>query len=509
MSFYYDHINNSISVPHTYEEYVKALKKSPTIQYWVSPNDDIDFRTKYRHEHAHFSSYNSTGLIEFQALFSDFKLLLLVSMYRWHLETSGLVAIPIIEKTGHLSLSEIDTLFLKVWNQINTQEAYIFGWGSDQSIAQLFRLNDIDILLEKLRLSQGLTSVSRFRRLLKQLTFTSPINQIQNPQIAHPSVQTRSGEIVKISTRAILEAYAISVETISEYYKTIKTSLNPNQERVKRKPNVNYLLVIEGVLDVITNDSDTIILEDFIHGKLPNTSLYWGVNIITMAAMQVPVLEDVEGDSICMGSLKQLHPAHRLVHILTSIHNGSLQNPLEIRNFYDNEVVRDWINKCHKSIGDPWSLKFYEHVQLIVTSLSDQYSNAKNHSMHKTAWAGRHNWMKDPSSFVMEAGILNEEYGFHIDYVKTSDGKILSGYEGSDEAILMSYLLQSSSYILEGCLLGDRWESSWLKFGICNNDDQKKDYFKIVVTHYLDRLIGTQERSLETLVVKDSFKSKA
>jgi hypothetical protein len=512
MNLFYDHTNNSIQIGHTLDEYLKAVGENNGIQFWVSIDDDIDLRIKYRHEHAHFSSYNSTGLIELQSAYHDYKLFLFINYITYKIQSSkSELLLPLIVDRNANNLDEVDKVFLNSLKQINQQEAFFFGWGTDLTVGELFNFNIQDKLCEVFKLPYWYPSISRFRKLTKQLLYTSQLHNTAN--LLMPKVQFPDGLQVNITSRAVIESYAITIEIFAEYIKTIVTNFTKFRETPKRFPNKNNLIPIELILQSITKEK--IAIEDYVYCKIPINlhKVYHCVSLITTAAMQIPAIEDYMAESIYMGSIKQLCPAHRLVHILQSIDSGKIPNPIEIADYYNRDLILDWLNKCHQSIGDPWSIKLYQHIHDVVSNNYEAFSfEEQKYSKHKTSWLGRCCFYRDPCDFLSEAGILHNHAGFQIRYVKTADGKVVAGWHKSIQEILFSYLVDSCLHIFEAICIGDRWEDCWNNLGFIDLDDEtKKQYVTLPLSFFLNKQFQDMEKALAfipELKIRKEFETK-
>ena len=113
-----------------------------------------------------------------------------------------------------------------------------------------------------------------------------------------------------MSSRSVIEAYAITIEVIAEYVKSLWTSLTVLRQEPKRIPPRIYSVALEKILEVIL-PGHAFSVSQYLCGQA-GSDVYSAVALTAFAAMQVPVVEDPQGDSIVMGSLKQLHPALRL-----------------------------------------------------------------------------------------------------------------------------------------------------------------------------------------------------
>ena len=92
----------------------------------------------YRHEFAHFASYNAMGLMEFHSLFFDYRLYLHQRFMFFCLEEKGHpLSFPIIH-AGSTFEPEVCSAFQAANEQVRAIEGYFFGYGTMKSVEELF-----------------------------------------------------------------------------------------------------------------------------------------------------------------------------------------------------------------------------------------------------------------------------------------------------------------------------------------------------------------------------------
>ena len=487
MSIYYDHHTQRIRVPHTRAEYLQALGSTRPcgIHLYAAIDDRLDYRVQFRHEHAHFASFQATGLAELQAIFSDYKLFLFHLIVRhFYQEGSGKLRVPLIRR--HDASSELNSLIGRAIKQINQQESLFFGYGTNASIDELFSTHIQEELVKKLSNGRSyiVPNMMRYRKFLRQMRFATDPTIAMHPDAASVFIQFGESEKIRVSSRSVQEAYAITIEVISEYIKAIFTSLNSRGSESKRMPPKSNTVAITYILSAITDTAIT--LKDYVFGRA-GARIYWAVALVALAAMQVPVMEDLEGEPIAMGSLKQLSPATRLGFILKAIESGTIPNPLKTYGQQDHDVLR-WLDQAHSAIGDPWSLKFYMNIAHIIHSMPDEYrTKFKKFSMHKTSWAARSNFVTSPKDWIMEAGFFTENSPVQIRYIQTSDGSIITDAEPdvAQDQLVFEYLVDCGIHILEAMIFDDKWHSDWDKVGPNYSDVEQIAGIKAALIMYV------------------------
>jgi hypothetical protein len=439
---------------------------------------------QFRHEHAHFASFQASGLSEFHAIFSDYKLFLFSVIIRhFYDRNSGKLRVPLLRRSD--TPDSLSLLIRQAVKQINQQESLFFGYGTNASIDELFETGRQEELIEKLgdpRYSL-FPNMMRYRKFLRQMRFTTDPSLAPVPDGASVYIEDAS-ERVRISSRSVQEAFAITVEVVSEYVRAIYTSHNARRTEPKRLPPPGNTAAIEMILSAISDK--TIDIRSYVFGQA-GADIYWAVSLVAFAAMQVPVLEDIEGEPITMGSLKQLCPAHRLAHIIRAIEAGTIPSPLATYNRGSDDLLA-WVDQCHRAVGDPWSLKFYRNIAQLVCALREEFSTGEQaFSMHKTAWAARTNFLINPVGWLSEAGFFCDYIPFQIRYIQTSDNCILTSVDvGGDELkSQFMYLLDSGIYALEAMIFDERWHSSWDKIGSNYKDEQRRQAMVAAVDAYV------------------------
>jgi len=461
MSIVFDHQSNSLRVDQTYDEFLKGHVLGQLPAY--NPVDGaVAKHISYRHEHAHFTSFLATGLSELQSITQNFRLSLLISTFYDLLRKSPKkLVVPLINPGTQ---SEFSSDFIaglsEAWCQSFSIESSLLGFGTTKSIDETFRIGPADQMGRLIRSPLLEFNLPRYRRFLKQILFSTSPQLATRAEALVVRVERLDGKFVSLSPRSVLEAFAITIEVIAEYVKCIRTSANVLRTEPKRVPSRMYTIAIEQILEVIVPER-TIGIDDYIYGKA-GSDVYWAVALTSFAAMQVPVIEDIQGDAVVMGSLKQLNPALRLVHILKGIQSGSVPNPLVTYPNRDKEEIFEWIVKSHESVSDYWSVKFNQRILELVTGNLAQYHT--NSSMHNMSWLARAMTCLNPVEMIGDGGIW---LGLTPRYIWTSDNKcIFYGPEMDDvqrHHLIAAYMNANAVYILQAMVFGDWWDTCWDK----------------------------------------------
>lgn len=481
MALVYDHRNQSIRIAHTGEQYREILKQhdySLGLNYWIGSTESVGDRIAYRHEHAHLTSYNATGLAEFHAIFLDYKSFIMICALNEMVRQQKSIDFPLIRQNqvkSDFQKSVIDAI-----HQIREQEAFFFGYGTSKSINELFspkRQSDFFKQLDEPLASafHANPNFLRYNTLIRQMLFTTPPQIGSIPEATHPHLGGLGDQVVRISARSVLEAYAISIEVVAEYVKTVKlVGLHADREEKKRLPAKIDRVALEVAIDVLSDQK--VSLDEYVYGQAP-AELYWGISLLTYAAMQVPVVEDIGGIPIVMGSIKQVSIAHRFSHLLKTILSSAIVSPVdtyaEIMKGEEEErtlSILNWLNQAHNSIGDAWSIKFYQHIFGLLER--DPAINQKvADSDHMSSWFARALFYRSPYAMISEAGLF---LPLNPRYIIASDGEIISSTAIDDPAESFTrFCFDSSYHILEAMLLEEAWGPNWDKVSISDSDHRQ------------------------------------
>ena len=476
----YDHRNQSIHIAYTFDELLHASQAGDPFNLWAAFGASTEDQIKYRHEHAHFVSYNATGLAEFHAVFLDYRLFLLAMATKHLISKRGAVFPLLLEEAQDIEAKTIR----RAISQVLSQEAFLFGYGSSKSIADLFAWEIQQEALEILStpLLNLNPNVLRYRSVVRQILFTT------SPAIVHLA---DGGSIylgdansrLRLSSRAVMEGYAVTIEVVSEHIKHVRTSLDVQRAQPKRLPGALDRAAIDFFLDLLPDRE--IAPESFANGNA-GADVYWAASLMMFAALQVPVLEDLSGLTIVMGSLKQLSPAHRLASIARGIEKGQIDHPLATYNQRENaEAVLDWLNRCHEYIGDPWSIKFYQYTQEMVVTHGIGMDALKR-SSHALSKLARASFLDQPYHVVSEAGILTQ---ISPRYIRTADNRLVSRLSSDEREAFVLYVFDTAVHIFEAILDAESWSTSWEKAALYG-PEERKSAILIACKRYCDAEIS-------------------
>ncbi|WP_156993904.1 hypothetical protein [Terriglobus sp. TAA 43] len=474
----YDFLSGTLFVPHTAAEYLRAIgdwKLGPHI--YADAGGSIDSKIKFRHEHAHFSSYMASGLVDLHTFFKNQRLIIarvLIDHFANH--SDGVLEVPLVVSED---LSEIARCGQQVIDQLRSLEALFLGYGTNKTPRQLFNSEYIESLFRLLAPDDDSSSWMNitlntlyYRRFLRQLYYTTDVSVLDNAEILTPIVSFSPSEIgIPVTSRSVMEAYAITIEVIAEFVKAITTSIDIKRTHPKRLPAAldqpALLLAIEQL------SSAPVSLDEYVSGAhvfKQGFELYKSVALVAFASMQVPVLEEINADTLALGSAKQLCPALRFMHIIDNINRGAIPHPRGVLD-KDRSGILEWIDKAHKGLGDPWSLKICAHL------FDEHRADPRKYDLEKqvgdltlTGHAGRVNFFVNPAEMIGDAGIWLNAAPCWVRYVGTADGKYLSWINPTDtESVRLLRLMDINTQMVEAIVFGDVWHSTWGRMAAYND----------------------------------------
>lgn len=516
MTIAYDPRTQTIRVNHTEAEYLEAVGPDSLlgIPLYGGVADNLDDRIVFRHEYAHFTSFQMTGLSELHAAFHDYRIFVIAQYLRARLrehakdETIRVPLIPLRRDTG----DELSSALQAVIDLLNAQEALFFGLGTDRTADELFNWGVHERFYELLRLPVPMVfnpNIARYKRLLKQLRYTVAPELAVTPQATSVLWEDKQGRRRRLSSFSIQEAYAITIEVVARYIVGVRTSLNTRKQLSPRIPPLVNLSALNFMFEELFKD-----LEFDVERYLRNgyaVDVYWAIAMTSFAAMQVPVLEDIEGDLVAMGTVKQLCPAHRLVHLLHAITSGSVKHPQETYQRSERELLQ-WFEAAQRSVGDPWSAKLYANIVDLVTSVPQHFDHKEQtRSMHVMAWAARAKFWLFPQDSIWECGLWSPPTPLQIWYVATSDNGLLSairpGHEPgvkSEQYVWFRYIADSASQIIEAITFEEAWSSIWPGLSPIADDRARLQAIKVVLLKYG---VFDETESPPPILIRDGFES--
>jgi hypothetical protein len=424
---------------------------------------------EFRHEHAHFTSFITTGLSDLQGVISDYLLVMLHQVIRIQSMESGTVEVPIIaEPNGPADKDSRLSRAYRAWSQVNGLRAMLFGFGTRTPLLELLDRSVQESFWDDYYDDRFRPIVHRYYELLQLLgahdpqVFTTPYG---DPRPLVPVSEDRSRPL---TVRSVMEAYAVAVELMATHVVAMKTDQTFYGSPIVRHPIPMYMTAIEYVLHRLVPD---VALDEFLSFSLrkhdpsamPLGACYLML-ALTYAAMQVPVLQLQTGHVLMSGSLGSLSVSHRLCGIVESIVKGDLELPPEDpKNVPDrNARLLDWLRACHRAVGDADGMQIYEYVRLQASA--DEAFQARTlgeQSVIDLSWAGRANFIEEPVEYVYDAGLFAERYTLQPRFIRTSDGKIVMPSTAENRTV--RYFSDRAVTAFEAAVFGSQWEYVWGK----------------------------------------------
>jgi hypothetical protein len=374
----------SITVDQPLEEYIAGVQFG--LHSWEGWNDRSK-TLRWRHEHAHFASFLASGLSDLYGVFADYTLVLLYAALRSRIidARDEPLILPLVAGStdDQLPPNVVESLN-HARDQIVRLTAFFFGFETETSLGTLVNLapqDDYWALCFDLRFSR---IVKRFYRLIASLAANS--TSIASNVPALPQIHIRGQK--SLSARAVMEEYAITIELLNTHFRWVKGSFTTYSELTVRTSSELYTRAIEYLLEQAIQCPRTT-LDEFLRGKA-KLELYHLVAALSFAAMQVPVLQELEGEVQFGQSLLALSPAHRFQRIVEALRKRELRSLPWVRGKeYRNELMA-WLSECYRLVGDAETLAICEtaHDRLEGdAALRDKPAHEK--SRIELSWAAR------------------------------------------------------------------------------------------------------------------------
>ncbi|HJZ93966.1 MAG TPA: hypothetical protein VKE40_24035 [Gemmataceae bacterium] len=456
MTTSFDFHTLSLTIDQTLAEYNRARVPGPLgLHLYEVVQGDRSKILRFRHEHAHFTSFLATGLADLYGVFSDYTLALLYAYVHRQMTGDGAAALtlPLI-MPGEEGSPAHGSELRRAWDQVNNLQAFLFGFGTSATVPALvdtgpqddFWAAHFDLCFSRI--------VQRFYRLLESLA--TDAGTAYPGGRALPLITVPQGQRV-LSARAVMEAYAITIEVLNTHFRGIRTEYTTYSEPVVRNPGPLYTAAVECLLGAGGRNSS---LDEFLAGRAP-PDVYYLVVAASFAAMQVPVVQQLDGEVEFGGRPGALSPAHRLHRLAGRLSQGELGPvPAKIRG--DREALLTWLRSCHRAWGDEdpiVALSAAHERHQSDPALRDVPAHEK--SMIQMAWSTRANFFGDPNDFVLDAGMFSERYPCQVRYVRTRDGKLVA--LGEAKNIQARYLADHTPVMLQAAVFARHWSSTWEK----------------------------------------------
>src|SRR5262249_22078136 len=171
MTTSFDFHTLSVTIDKTPAEYNRARVPGPLgLHLYEVVQGDRSKILRFRHEHAHFTSFLATGLADLYGVFSDYTLALLYAYVHRQMTGDGAAALtlPLIMPCEEGSPAHGPEL-RRAWDQVTNLQAFLFGFGTSATVPALvdtgpqddFWAAHFDLCFSRI--------VQRFYRLLESL----------------------------------------------------------------------------------------------------------------------------------------------------------------------------------------------------------------------------------------------------------------------------------------------------------------------------------------------------
>jgi hypothetical protein len=457
VTYSFDFHGLSVTVGETSDQFRQLLL--PGLGLHVYETRDRSIALRFRHEQAHFTSFMATGLADLYGIFSDYLLVFLHAITRRAAERhtpAGHLTVPIVHEGDETSDDPARLLILRAWRHINSLRAFLFGFGSSGTLGEFTNAGPQDDFWAEFFDVEYNRIVGRFYRFLEAVGKGSGATRDEQ---ATPIVQLKSGRR-RLSARSVMEAYAITIETFNRYFRAITTDLTTYSGPAVRDPGPLYTVAVEFMLESIGSRASA---ATFMAGKAPFDD-YHACAGLSFAGMQVPVLQELEGEVRIEGDVDTLSCAHRFCRLVEATAHGELEKlSPAVRKNSDKQAMVHWLRAAHGRLGDAGSLRMCE---LALSRLREDAElaakPAERKSIIESTWSARANLLAEPVEYVLDGGLFAEQFPCQVRYVRTSDGKVacLGDATGFQER----YAFETMPLILEAAVFADQWDVMWAKF---------------------------------------------
>ena len=465
----------SLTIDSTFEEYDSAtgVSQGATILGLniadVLRGDRSKF-LRFRHEHAHFTSFVGSGLVDLYGVLSDYLSLLCYVVLREEVkESPETLWVPVYDarRPDHAALHS-------AYQQLNAVRALLFGFGSRTPLGAILDSAVQDAFWQRRYESRFQLMVGRYYDLLRRLAGAPhPMTEGEASGPSQPSVSV-GGKQRPLSARAVMEAYAITIELAATHLRKVESNLTHYGSPTARQPGPLYTVALQHVLEHL-RWPEPVSLEAFLTGRAP-LECYYVVPVLTFAAMQVPVLQILEGDYLVWGDRRNLSVAHAFDLIVAGIEDGALAAPPpNLRNSENaDQELLDWLGTCRSRLGDDSTMQIYTEVQKAFERDERlKAMSATSQTISELVWAGRANFLREPAEYVLDAGLFAEAYPCQPRFVRTADNRVIGLADDGNSGLLQArYVSEQAVPILEAAVFGEQWESVWAKLPEVAQEDR-------------------------------------
>lgn len=422
----------------------------------VTDGDRSQF-LRFRHEHAHFTSFVATGLADLYGVVSDYLLVALHSVVRRQVESgSGEVVVPLLDESTP-DRPELEVV-RPLWNSVNQLRAFLFGFGTRAGLDRICDVGVHDEFWGEYFEEAYRPIVERYYTLLDRVR-GGPADAAPAATPALPRVPVDGRQKV-LTARSVMEAYAVAIELVAAYFVSVTTELTTYYEPPGRDPGQLYTVALDYCLGRLMPHTST---SDYFAGTA-DRSAYYLVMSTTYAAMQVPVIQSNDGNVFLGAGPDALCVARRFQRIVDGVAEGRIPWPPEDpKNVEDRDArVLDWLRGCHAALGSEEALDIDKHV-LESTAADPEFAGrtSREQSLIDLSWAARANLMREPVQYVYDAGLFAETYDCQPRYVRTGDNRIVVNAElGHAQA---TYAAEHAVPVLEAAVFAEQWDVAWAK----------------------------------------------
>ena len=429
-----------------------------------APVGDRSKFLRFRHEHAHFTSFVASGLADLYGVFSDYILVFLsLALVGQAADPSKIeLEVPLIAGADADKLSpQTRDVINRAWRQINHARAFFFGFGTTLSLGELLDLQTQDQFW-KIHFQPRFTPiVQRYYGLMSGLLPARPGGADLTRQSALPPVVVNEKRRV-LTTRAVMEAYAITIELFHTHFRKLETNLTFYGSPTVRDPGPLYTIAIEYALEN-SGASPTATLGEFLQGEAP-LELYYLIAALSFAAMQVPVIQMLNGNVVVAGNLQTLCPAYRFRNMVDALKQNRIPPlPANVRSEESGAALLSWLWSCHEAIGDHDTKPIYEHVnEQFDSDPALRAMSREKQTLVQLSWAARANFCRSPNEYVLDAGLFSERYPCQPRFIRTSDGRLAANADSMDR-FATRHLTEHALPMLEAAVFAEHWDSAWAK----------------------------------------------
>jgi hypothetical protein len=467
MATAFDFHTLSLSIDQTLAEYQQALEQSKAaglgMNVWEVATGDRSQTLRFRHEHAHFSSFMASGLADLYGIFGDYALVFL------HAVMDRLVYQPNLPANVPLLLTPVNEsqmqtaardLIARAWKQFNTIRAIFFGFGGKHTVADLLNPETQEVFWKEFGNPRLYPIIGRFGQLMSQLLPAEDINKRDLTKASALPPVKLNGTLHELTTRSVMEAYAITIEILNTYFRGVHTDLTFYSESPSRNPGSFYTIAIEYALHHAIQPQTT--LQEFLSGSAP-IEVYYLMAALSFAAMQVPVIQELDGNVSIAGNLNTLIPAWRFWMIVDARVKRLIPDlPQNVRSAASAHEFLGWLRKCSEAIGDPISATHATRAKEAVEN-DPRLSNMspESQSLIDLSWAARANLETFPNEYVLDAGLFAQRYPCQPRFIRTLDSKLV--IIGETPAFQSRYVAEQAVPILEAAIFPEHWDATWEK----------------------------------------------